>query len=145
MGRRRYFVTAVLCSALLVVGLWQLWHQPVNMEEEQARALMRVWLAADFRDGGGDPALRAPQNGPPQANVSEVAQIRFASVEVVRPFIRPPNAEFAALARVKLQTGGPAMTEGETVRYFLLVQPHDATWQVQSEITESAFRWRLGS
>lgn len=145
MGRRRHFVAAGLGSALLCLVLWRLWRLPVNLEEQQARALVRIWLAADYRDGGGDPALQSPQSGPPQARPDEVAQINIARCDIVHPFIRPPQAQFAALVRVELRPGGPVLSESETTRHFLLIQPPEATWKVQSEITESAFRWRIGS
>ena len=147
MAKRRQFVGAALCSVLLCLGLWRLFHWPARIAPDVAQNLVRVWLAADYRQAGQDPLLRAPADPnapPPSAGAEETSPIAFASFETVRPWIKPSDTRHAALARATITFNGGAPPDGEAVRCFLLVRSEDGDWQVLREISESAYRWRLG-
>lgn len=146
MAKRRQFVGATLGSAFLCLLLWRVFHGTVNVPPEEARALVRVWLAADYRQSAQDPALRPPvdPNAPPTALAAETQPIAFAQFDLARPFIKPRDAAHAALVRAEIRFKGGAPPDDESVRFFLLAQKEGGEWQVRHEISESAFRWRLG-
>ena len=146
MARRRQFVIGVLLSALLCLGLWRLFHWPVHIAPEEAQQLVRVWLAVDYREAGQDPNLRAPNDphATPSASPEETDAIEFVEFDLVRPFVKPRDADSAALARAEIDHGGGPPPDGEPVRFFLIAHRRDGAWQVRREISESAYRWRLG-
>ena len=146
MAKRRQFVGAALFTALLCIGLWRLFHWPARIPPAVAQNLVRVWLAADYREAGQDPLLRGPTdpNATSSAGAEELSPIAFTAFETVRPWIKPNDAAHAALARVEIRFQGGPPPDGEAVRYFLLVQKAGGAWQVRREISESAYRWRLG-
>ena len=146
MAKRRHFVGAALGIALLCIGLWRLFHWPARIAPDVAQNLVRVWLAADYRQSGQDPLLRAPAdpNTPPSASAEETSAIAFTAFDLARPFIRPSDTRHAALARAEITVSGGQPPDSEPVRCFLLVRSDDGLWQVRREISESAYRWRLG-
>ena len=146
MARRRQFLFGVFLSALLCLGLWRLFHWPVRITPEEAAPLVRVWLAADYRDGVQYTALRPPAdpNAVPSASPEEISPITFAEFDLVRPFVKPRDTDSAALARAEIHYDGGPPLDGEAVRFFLLAHKRDGVWQVRREISESAYRWRLG-
>lgn len=149
MARRRQFVGAALFTALLVLLLFGWGRIPLALDEQQAQALLRPWLTNDYRQSGEDPALRAPaiQNAAnsPVVTQNEAALIAFTRFELRRPWSKPSDAAHAALACVEIVYNGGAPPDGENVRFFLLAQSKDGAWQVRREISESAYRWRLGA
>ena len=149
MGKRRHFLFSFAGIAVLLLFICGFWPRGVAIAESEAQTILKVWLAADYRQSSDDPALRGPSTSTiPLASASETGLITFTHFEARRPFIRPSDAEHAALVRVEIAYGGSAPanspTEGENIRYFLLAQKENEAWQVRREIGESAFRWRLG-
>jgi hypothetical protein len=144
MGKRRHFLFSFAGIAALLLIICGFWPRSVAIEESEAQALLKVWLAADYRQSSDDPALRGPSSSTtPLASASETGLIIFTHFEARRPFIRPSDAEHAALVRVEIAYAGSVPTEGENIRYFLLAQKENEAWQVRREIGESAYRWRL--
>ena len=144
-GKRRHFIISVAGTAAFLLLLCGLWPRGVAIEESEAHAVLKVWLAADYRQLGEDPALRGPStNALLTATASDTAPIAFKHFEVRRPFIKPSGIKHAALVRAEIIYDGMVPSENEAKRCFLLVQPVNQAWQVRREIGESAYRWRLG-
>lgn len=149
MAKRRQFIFSFAGTAALLLLLCGLWPRGVAIDEIEAQAILRNWLAADYRQSSEDPLLREPSisssnDMPPIASSSETTPIAFKHFETRRPFIRPSDARHAALVRVEVIYNGITPSDGEASRCFLLAQKENEAWQVRREISESAFRWRLG-
>lgn len=148
MGKRRHFIVAFAGTAAVLLLVCGLWPRGLALEPTQAQTLLRLWLAADYREATQDPALRTAVNNASAVQPHESAPISFTHFELQRPFIKPLNAAHAALVRAEISYGNLPPPDGENVRCFLLVEPKTGAgagvWQVRREISESAYRWRLG-
>jgi hypothetical protein len=148
MAKRRQFVLAFVGVAVVMLLACGLWPRGVAIEEGQAQTILRLWLAVDYRGAVEDPALRGPESASSVAQAHETAPIAFKQFELCRPFIKPFDAARAALVRAEITYSDLPPPDGESVRYFLLVEPKSGAqagvWQVRREVSQSAWRWRLG-
>lgn len=147
MAKRRQFLLAFAGTALFLLLICGLWPRGVAIDNPQAQTILRLWLALDYREATQDPALReSVKNGVVQPQ--EAAPISFKSFEVQRPLMKPFDASHAALVRAEILYSDLPPPDGESVRYFLFVESKSGAkagvWQVRREISESAYRWRLG-
>jgi hypothetical protein len=135
---RRHFVGAALAIVLVVLGMVTA-RRPAAISEEETRSLLRIWLAANYDQSLEDPALRSAASPP---HLESLAALSLNNLEVRRPWIKPTDVKRAALARAEVAINGVPLGDGNGC--FLLVQSGDGAWTVRREISESAYRWRLG-
>ena len=131
-------------AALLVFGVaaWFLFRPPGRVPREQVEDVVRAWLVADYGQSADDPLLAVPGSAPNATQNRETVTLR--GFEVRRAWVKPPLALHAAVARTEILVNHAPPLDGENVRYFLLEETAPETWKVRREISESAFRWRLG-